>query len=307
MKVVLGGIIKNVAPFFGSIAEFIFNMKNTIPELEVCLYENNSTDNTKELLKQIECDFITVCSEDYTHEYFLNIGSARTWDNLPCRIQMIAHARNKLLDMITPKNLGRGDFVIMADLDFLKSPDPAAIASIIKQFPSDVSAIFANGISPNGNYYDAFVLRTDKHPFGPELMGDQFWEREHMDQLHIEITKPMKVYSAFGGLAIYKAEAISGCRYSETITDDVHELYSKLGGAEYTRKRFEVAGGREAVTHYKGALLGCYLKDDKIFYMNNSGYAWPIIGEHVPFHASMIKHGHSNMYVLPELKYYYPF
>lgn len=308
MKIVLGGIVKNIEPFFSSVATFIDALKQEIPCLEVCLYENNSSDHTKELLQQLNPDFITIQCEDYTNDYFLDTGYARTWDNQPCRIQMIAHARNKLLDMIHTKNLTPGDFVILSDLDFLKSPDPVVIAKILTEFPAGVAAIFANGVVSNGKYYDASVLRTDTFPFGPEILGEIFWEKHYLDQIQCIITQPMKVYSAFGGLGIYRAEAITGCRYSETITDDVHALYTKLNAADYTRKQFEaVQGDREAITHYKGVLRGCFLKDNKIFYKHNSGYAWPILGEHVPFHAAMIQRGWSHMYILPELKYYYPF
>jgi hypothetical protein len=66
-------------------------------------YENNSDDGTDaELMKwaseapgqvRVQCD-------KFTQEEELRRCAARTYDNQPCRMERIAHARNKLLDML---------------------------------------------------------------------------------------------------------------------------------------------------------------------------------------------------------------
>ena len=45
IRVVLGGVVKNVENHFSTIQNFINSLKNIIPSLEVCIYENNSIDN----------------------------------------------------------------------------------------------------------------------------------------------------------------------------------------------------------------------------------------------------------------------
>ena len=50
MKVVLGGIVKNIESCIPILMNFLTELKEAIPVLEVCLYENNSTDSTKEFL-----------------------------------------------------------------------------------------------------------------------------------------------------------------------------------------------------------------------------------------------------------------
>lgn len=295
MRVVLGGIVKNIERNSVQILKFLTLLKSEISELEVCLYENNSSDSTKDFLNSIQNEFITIQCEDYTEEFFLNSFPGRTYTNESCRMHKIAFARNQLLKMINTKEK---DFVILMDLDINKAPDVKMIAHIINNFPHEqADVLFANGIQASGNYYDAYNLRTIQHPYGPEILGEVFWSDNHMVNLQQKIDPNggfVPVISAFGGLAIYKANSIQKCSYSADVTDELHNFYSSLPIID-----------SELTTHYNGCSLGIYLKDKKIFYKNNSGYNYPIVAEHVTFHLEMRKNGFKNMFICPFLFYYW--
>ena len=292
MKVVLGGIVRNINLNIVPIFKFIYKLKQVIPSLEVCLYENNSTDNTKELLKNLQkhFDFVSVVCEDYPEEFFFSFP-ARTYKNEGCRIHKIAFARNKLLEMINKKE---SNFVIMMDLDIKISPDVNIIAGLISNFPTDIHVLFANGIQGNGHYYDGYEFRSKSLPFGPEILGETFWSDAHMAKIQnkYEPNQPLiPVISAFGGLAIYRANVIKDCFYSADITDELKEFYSK----------FEIEKPNQ--THYNGCGLGIYI--DNIFYKHNSGYNYPVCAEHVNFHLAIRKKGFTNMFICPALFYYW--
>ena len=298
MKVVLGGIVKNIEKYFLNAINFIVSLKLEIPNLEVCIYENNSTDSTKIFLDNFvkHNSYVQYLSEDLEDSYFLKIGNAFTWDKKPCRIEMIAYARNKLLQMIVDKNLSSSDYVIIVDLDFSVAPDVSILSKTLKYLHKDVHALFANGIQRDQRYYDAYELRTEEFPWGPEIIGDVFWSTEHMQKLQPLLDPsgpPIPVYSAFGGLAIYRADVIKDCTYSADITDALHNFYKGRIFKE------------EVITHHKGALLGCYLKDSSIFYKNNSGYNYPIAAEHVNFNYEIRSKGYKNMFIAPFLYYYW--
>jgi hypothetical protein len=87
-----------------------------------------------------------------------------------------------------------------------------------------------------------------------------------------------------------------GCRYSADVIDELHEFY-------LTKEL--PADNKNPTTHNEGILLGCYLKDDKIFYKNNSGYNYPVCAEHVNFHLQIRKKGYKNMFICPFLHYYW--
>ena len=293
MRVVLGGIVRNIENNIEQIFKFIFTLKQVLPTLEVCLYENNSTDKTKELLNELKnhLDYVSVVCEDYPEEYFIKSFPARTFKNEGCRIHKIAFARNKLLEMINKK---QSDFIIMMDLDIKIIPDVNIIGNIIYSFPTDIHAIFANGIQGTGHYYDGYEFRSEQLPYGPEILGDKFWTDEHMAKIQHKYDPNgvlIPVISAFGGLAIYRADVIKDCFYSADITDELKEFY----------KKFEIEKPNQ--THYNGCSLGIYI--DNIFYKNNSGYNYPVCAEHVNFHLAIRKKGFANMFIFPGLLYYW--
>jgi hypothetical protein len=56
-------------------------------------------------------------------------------------------------------------------------------------------------------------------------------------------------------------------------------------------------------THIQGVSQGIYLFDKELFYRNCSGYNFPVLCEHVPFHAAMIARGYDKLFILPPLIY----
>jgi hypothetical protein len=102
--IVLCGVCKNVASTLPVIRAAFEELvaKAGVPCWAV-FYENNSDDGTDaELLKwaaEAPHQVIVKC-EKFTREEELSRCVARTCDNQPCRMERIAYARNKLLDML---------------------------------------------------------------------------------------------------------------------------------------------------------------------------------------------------------------
>lgn len=102
--IILCGVCKNTAgtvPVIRAAFEELAS-KAGVPCWAV-FYENNSDDGTAaELMKwaaEAPGQVIVKC-EKFTREEELSRCVARTCDNRPCRIEQIAFARNKLLDML---------------------------------------------------------------------------------------------------------------------------------------------------------------------------------------------------------------
>ena len=295
MRIVLAGIVRNIESQFNTVVEFIESLKKVIPNLEVCIYENNSSDRTKNLLETFQKDFVKIRCENYSEEFFIQNFPARTFKNESCRISNISFARNKLLEMIQEKNLDQNDFIIMMDMDCNITPDVNIINQILLGWPEELHVLFANGIDCKGYYYDGYNFRSNEFPCGPEIIGDSFWSDAHMAKIQNKYEPDstfIPVISAFGGLAIYKANVIKGSKYSADITSALHEFYSTLPTVEPNPE-----------THYNGCSLGLY--KDSIFYKNNSGYNYPVCAEHVNFHLEIRKNGYKNMFICPFLYYYW--
>lgn len=124
--IVLCGVCKNVASTLPVIRAAFEELvaKAGVPCWAV-FYENNSDDGTDaELLKwaaEAPHQVIVKC-EKFTREEELSRCVARTCDNQPCRMERIAYARNKLLDMLeggyaSPLTPSTGE---------LRSPNPSS-------------------------------------------------------------------------------------------------------------------------------------------------------------------------------------
>ena len=295
MKVLFGTIAKNIEGSFQNLLAFASELFALQPDADLYLYENNSTDATRAFFPLLEsCSpHVHVHSEDFTAAQQLAASRAHTWDKKPCRIEMIAVARNKLLEMMAP-DVGSADYVVLFDADMAQPLDAAAILHTLLDFPVDADAIFANGLSANGlTYYDMYALRTHDRPCGPEILGETFWKT--LPRQMIRARTP--VYSAFGGLGLYRAAAVRGARYSAFPTPELNALYHRVASPMPPHD-----------THYNGALLGTYLfeakEDGGFFYYNNSGYAAPIVCEHSTFHADMAARGTGRFYIDPALTFW---
>jgi len=308
-RVVMGGLLRDGEQTLEGVLGFIDDARQALPELEVYVFENNSSDRTPELLERAasERSHLHVCSETWDLDEFREASKARTWDNKPCRLELISEARNRLLDWMREDGISAGDRVVIVDWDFLKPPPLAPLVEVIAELPEDADAVFANGVGSTGRYYDLYELRTPEHPLGPELMGDRFWSsrrrRRALGRVIGPGEPPIEVYSAFGGLAVYRAEALEGCRYSPYPTPELDAFYKERlredpGNPEIRRV---LRGKPEKIR--KGALLGAHLFDDELFYLNNSGFNFPIAAEHVNLHISMRAKGRGKLFILPGLPY----
>ena len=218
--IILCGVCKNVAstlPVIRAAFEELVS-KAGVPCWAV-FYENNSDDGTDaELLKwasEAPHQVIVKC-EKFTRDEELARGAARTVDNQPCRMEQIAHARNKLLDMllgersspnpssgeptaqapvptvpvggaVVPVGSSPAKYVVMIDTD---NPVPFPVNAILKciaRDPDGFDALVCNGLNSSGQIYDTYAYRDAQFPFGPEIMRDVFWSGHHQHYMRTAV------------------------------------------------------------------------------------------------------------------------
>lgn len=196
-KVIFAGIGHNIEK---SITHMIRNVECAgayFDDYHVILYENDSTDKTKQFLGAWEkkSNRVTVIMED------ISVTSSQDPTK---RTKVLADARNRYLTVMKEDLWNQYEYVIIFDTDLPDKWDMDGIAHSFGQTTSwDV--ICANGITRNGKYYDAFAYRDFKG-YHPEL-----------NEIQIEFPKHkslVPVQSCFSGMAIYKKSAIEDCTYS---------------------------------------------------------------------------------------------
>ena len=310
MRPFLAGLLRDREAVVPDVVAFAEAARAELPGLEVFVFENNSSDRTPELLSEAadRLPWFHARCETWDLEAFREASKARTWDNKTCRLELIAAARNTLLDWVREQGPGPDDPLAIVDLDFKRPPDLAPFVRWVRELPADVDAVFANGVDGGGRYYDLYELRTAARPLGPELLGQEFWEdrrRNRELRRSIDPSGPLiEVFSAFAGIAVYRFAALDECRYSAEPTRALHDYYLERFATDPRNPEIKRYRRRKVQMGHDGALLGAYLFDDEIFYRSNSGYNFPIAAEHVNLHLAMRARGHGRLFIAPSLRYF---
>lgn len=192
---------------------------------EVILFENDSKDRTKELLYQWAAGdtHVHVSCEDNKHIPMVdNVAPCSPKENpFYCkrRIARMVALRNQYMDYIEKHGL-KADYLIVVDLD-VERIFPDAILSCFRHDDAwDAVTAFGYSLGPKlrQRYHDSFALeelgmlkkaRTEKDIC---QLQDKYRNLNGADWLRVD--------SAFGGLAIYRFEAVRGLRYLLLDNDD---------------------------------------------------------------------------------------
>ncbi len=322
-KIVIGGICKDVAPFLPFTIQIIEKIGSLFEDYKVVIYENDSTDGSDRILKEwaarnphinITCDHVPLAQ-------LLRESTNQEDENQPFRIELIARARNILLDKIMDARYDDCPYVMMIDMDFVVIPDSEGILEIF-QTNREWDAVFAYGKGQTNTYWDWYAFRDFNEPLGPELVGTDWFSDKHWSLKKTEEWCP--VYSAFGGCGIYKRESIRGCRYSGVVTPHLEKLAKKIIGygqkinhprvekyldeVQKTERTINIFSTNHSLPRIEDRQVGVILNSEPgslMWKMNSFVYQYPAVCEHVPFHASMIENGHGKLYINPRFIFLY--
>ena len=199
----------------------IDNLRKYFKSSIVIVVENDSKDNTKEILSNWRDNSkdIIIISEDYN----IQTIPPKTKDcKMPGasthRIEKMCFYRNKYLEYLKKMSF-EYDYLMVIDID-IDDFSEEGIVQAINNAPCDWAALFANGryyfdffgIRLLGRYYDLFAyVPYNDHNITNENTDLTFREVSlHADLLSIKAIKKkryMECCSAFGGIAVYKTIA----------------------------------------------------------------------------------------------------
>ncbi|NGX45176.1 MAG: hypothetical protein K940chlam2_00319 [Chlamydiae bacterium] len=293
-KVLICGVCRNVEQAAANTIANIEALGNRFADYAVIIYENNSTDGTARCYQE--------WAQTNPHVIFIS-EMVPDIQLSPSRTERIARARNRVLSVARGEEYSEFDYLIMVDLDFLC---PWPIEEILKtiELPLEWDCIAANGLIGD-QYSDHYALRDRTFPLGPEMVGS-FWWKESWADYRLEGDELLPVYSAFGGLAIYKMSSMLPFSYSGTVTEDLslfyREILSSMAEEHPHAKRYRIEIGKGYT---------CELSELPIRFQRNTKaespklYRDPTCCEHLPLHASMAVHGFGKIYINPKLLLHY--
>ena len=302
-NVLVCGVVKDCARSIVPNIQLALQTMLLFKKSKMILYENNSKDNTKALLQGFSSNpNITVISEDIDDETIKR--NSKIWaytevtgSNHPCRIEQICNARNKVIEEINKSEYDEYDYVIWIDFDS-RGWDIHGIAdSFLQREKESWDVVCANGIANGKSYYDLYALRDTNHLYGPEIIGDLFWSNlgKKQFELSLQEEKWVPVYSAFGGLAIYKKELFRHDKYDCCVNEEVKQFYKNNFSAGMLYEPFTTP-----CTKFPHGYLD---EDTGIFWKSNSGYNQPVVCEHVCLHLALINKG-KRIFINPKMVYH---
>jgi hypothetical protein len=169
------------------------------------------------------------------------------------------------------------------------------ISGILTSFNTsyDWDAVFAN----SHHYYDLYALRTNFFPFGPEIIGESFW---NLPSYKFE-NELIPVFSAFNGIGIYKKDIFKKYKYDFIVNNDVKQFYRNY----LQNNPISISDNIKNIIQNKCNKFPSGYKDEltNIFWKSNSGYNGPVICEHVPLNVALYNNGF-KLFINPSMLYF---
>jgi hypothetical protein len=224
-KVVICTICRDVSDYLPSMIPYLEDMGSLFEDYRIVAYENNSEDDTPSQLYRWKSENPKVSiSVEFLSKTEYAGTIINTIEGQFSRSEQKAQARNKALMMALSSPYEEFSHVIWIDLNV----DPPSLKAIEETFQKgeEWDAVFAYLVDSNGNFSDKNAFRDSLFPLGPELLGDD-WHEEIKNFTLNERNEWRPVYSAFGGYAIYKREAIAHAKYKAIVTPCLGSIYRK--------------------------------------------------------------------------------
>ena len=308
-NVIICGIIKDCGKTLLSNMEKVIETSDLFKKCKIVIYENNSKDNTKELLKLIQLNpLFRIISEDIPQDIIRK--NSRIWaytkitgSDHPCRIEQISNARNKVLDEINKTEYNEYTYVMWIDLDSQGWDINGIYDSFKKKNMWDV--IYANGLNQHNEFYDKYAFRDNSKLFGPEITGEYFWQNLPLIKFDRN-SKLVPVFSSFGGIGIFKKEIFKKYKYDCIVNDDMKKFYKNIFNTnnDFINHCNSINKNLLNIVSNEDSKFTGGEKDEllDIFWKANSGYDKPVICEHVCFNFSLINNGY-KLFINPKMIY----
>ncbi len=223
--VIICGIVRDAEKGLRRNVPVINSLVRRFSDYKIVIFENDSVDGTKEILfnwKKENPDRLYLFSED--KKEVKTIPNSKSVNCNPFfsskRISKMVTLRNQYLDFIDSKQW-QSDYMIIVDLDVASLNLESILSSFENNIEWDAVTAFGYSLSPRLKirYHDTYALTEYGEEEKPQteykikMLANKYGAlRNHEEWI--------RVFSAFGGLAIFKFEAIKGLRYLLLYNDD---------------------------------------------------------------------------------------
>jgi glycosyltransferase involved in cell wall biosynthesis len=221
-RIVITACVYNVAQYLEKNMNKLLEIRSMFHnDSVIVIAENDSTDNTKSILKRFEKNTTP------NNIHVLNLDGLM--QQCPVRTERLAVVRNTLLNHVHTK-YSSYDYMIIVDMDdVLNEFNPKDIEKCFIVPLHLWDAMFAN---TRTKYYDIWALRSKElgitydcwdmfshlcqagiSPNEAKNLTVRLWQKE------LPRKKPIRVESAFGGVGVYRISKTVSCEYNGKTTE----------------------------------------------------------------------------------------
>jgi hypothetical protein len=212
---IICGIVRNAERGLRHNIPVIKSFCSKVKDYKVIVFENNSKDKTKQLLKEWAGSNKHVLA--FCEDRPISKGDSIDSDVNPFysreRIGKMVGLRNQYMDFIAQHNLS-ADYLMVVDLDVSQLKLEGILSSFCNCPEWDVVTAYGYSLSPQfkQRYHDSYALVELNKENIPQTECAIKALSDHYAQL-LRKQRWIEVYSAYGGLAIYRYDKVKGLRY----------------------------------------------------------------------------------------------
>jgi len=211
-------IVKNGENYFNHFFPKIYNnIKRNIKGHKFYIYENNSTDQTKNILNNlVEHNIKSIDENIVNNNIFLNVKKYLD-DAKLTRYHNILRARNNLMtfykeNILLKKNIDnlKNNWVVLMDIDVVFNFQTIKnLFKKVNEYPDGV--MFCCNTKYNNIYYDILALENGMF-FNPTGIHE-------LDKVKIFLNRDRELKSTFGGLTIIRKDILLKNNWNKNIPD----------------------------------------------------------------------------------------
>ena len=214
MRLAVCGLARNCASKLPATIRFIETLSTYFESTTIVVVENGSRDKTRVILNNWadSCSSLHIIDGKVPGEENASDTNANPYYSFK-RVSRLAALRNQYLDFLKAQAVAP-DFVLVLDFDVDRISLEGVLDSFTREADWDVATAYGYSLSPTllERYHDTYALV----PLGEENIlqletGLKAIQRNWKQD--IASSELVRVYSAFGGLAIYKYKQINNLRY----------------------------------------------------------------------------------------------
>lgn len=215
MRLAVCGLARNCASKLPATIRFVETLSTYFESTTIVVVENGSSDKTRAILNNWadSCSSLHLIDGKAPGEENASDSNANPYYSVK-RVSRLAALRNQYLDFLKVQ-LAAPDFVLVLDFDVDRISLEGVLDSFAREADWDVATAYGYSMSPTlqERYHDTYALVPLGEENTPQLEADlkaiqRNWRQDKASGELVE------VYSAFGGLAIYKYKQINILRYS---------------------------------------------------------------------------------------------